>query len=67
MGVLPKFQETLIHRALELDDVPVREIMTPRQMIHSLPSNMLIEEASASIKADCWLFAAAPWPPSVFS
>ncbi len=26
MGLLPKFQETLIHRALELDDVPVREI-----------------------------------------
>jgi putative hemolysin len=49
MGVLPKFQETLVHRALELDDVPVREIMTPRQMIHSLPSNMLIEEASARV------------------
>src|SRR5580693_6904328 len=44
MGVLPKFQETLIHRALELHDVPVREIMTPRQKILSLPSNMLIEE-----------------------
>ena len=41
MGVLPEFQETLVHRALELDDVPVREIMTPRQKIFSLPSNML--------------------------
>jgi CBS domain containing-hemolysin-like protein len=49
MGVLPKFQETLIHRALELNDVPVREIMTPRQKILSLPSNMLIEEASARV------------------
>ena len=49
LGVLPKFQETLIHRALELDDVPVREIMTPRQKILSLPSNMLIEEASARV------------------
>jgi CBS domain containing-hemolysin-like protein len=49
MGLLPKFQETLIHRALELDDVPVREIMTPRQKILSLPSNMLIEEASARV------------------
>ena len=49
MGLLPKFQETLIHRALELDDVPVREIMTPRQKIFSLPSNMLIEEASALV------------------
>ena len=49
MGLLPKFQETLVHRALELDDVPVREIMTPRQKIFSLPSNMLIEEASARV------------------
>lgn len=49
MGVLPKFQETLVHRALEMDDVPVREIMTPRQRIFSLPSNMTIEEASARV------------------
>ncbi len=49
MGVLPVFQETLIHRALEMDDVPIREIMTPRQKIFSLPSNMLIEEASAHV------------------
>jgi CBS domain containing-hemolysin-like protein len=49
MGLLPKFQETLIHRALELDDVPVREIMTPRQKIFSLPSSMLIEQASARV------------------
>jgi CBS domain containing-hemolysin-like protein len=49
LGLLPKFQETLIHRAIELDDVPVREIMTPRQRIFSLPSNMLLEEASAQV------------------
>jgi CBS domain containing-hemolysin-like protein len=49
MGVLPKFQETLIHRTLELDDVPIREIMTPRQKIFSLPSDMLVEEASAKV------------------
>jgi CBS domain containing-hemolysin-like protein len=49
MGLLPKFQETLIHRALELDDVTVREIMTPRKQIYSLPSNMLLEEASARV------------------
>ena len=49
MGVLPEFQEKLIHRALELDDVPVREIMTPRQKIFSLPSNMPIEKASARV------------------
>jgi CBS domain containing-hemolysin-like protein len=49
LGVLPAFQETLIHRALELDDVPVREIMTPRQKIFSLPSNLPIEAASAQV------------------
>ena len=48
-GILPEFQETLIHRAIELDDVSVREIMTPRQMIFSLPSNMPIEAASARV------------------
>jgi putative hemolysin len=49
MGVLPKFQETLIHRALEMNDVPVREIMTPRQKIFALPSNMFVQEASARV------------------
>ncbi len=49
MGLLPKFQETLIHRALELEGVTVREIMTPRQQIFCLPSNMLVEEASAKV------------------
>jgi CBS domain containing-hemolysin-like protein len=49
MGLLPKFQETLIHRALELDDVSIREIMTPRPRIFSLPSNMLVEAASAKV------------------
>jgi putative hemolysin len=49
MGILPKFQETIVHRALELDDVPIREIMTPRQRIFSLPSEMPVEEASAKV------------------
>ncbi len=49
MGLLPKFEESIIHRALELDEVPVREIMTPRQQIFSLPSDMLLEEAAAKV------------------
>ena len=48
-GLLPRLQETLIHRALELGDVPVREIMTPRQKIFALPSNMQIEDAAARV------------------
>ncbi len=51
MGILPQPQETLIHRALELEDVPVREIMTPRQKIFSLPSGMTIDEACARVLA----------------
>jgi putative hemolysin len=47
LGLLPEFQEILVHRALELGEVQVREIMTPRQKIFSLPSNMLLEEACA--------------------
>jgi CBS domain containing-hemolysin-like protein len=49
MGLLPRFQETLIHRALELNDVTVREIMTPRKQIFSLPSGMALEEATARV------------------
>jgi CBS domain containing-hemolysin-like protein len=48
-GLLPEFQEMLVHRSLELGDVLVREIMTPRQKIFSLPSNLLLEEACARI------------------
>ena len=48
-GVLPRFQETLIHRALELDDVPIREIMTTRQKIFSLPSNLPIRAATGQV------------------
>jgi putative hemolysin len=48
-GVLPRYTESLIHRALELDDLTVREIMTPRQKIFSLPSNLPVEQASALV------------------
>jgi putative hemolysin len=51
LGLLPEFQEVLVHRALELSEVVVREIMTPRQKIFSLPSNMLLEEAIARVFA----------------
>jgi CBS domain containing-hemolysin-like protein len=49
LGLLPEFQEMLVHRALELGDVQVREIMTPRQRIFSLPSNMLLDDACMRI------------------
>src|SRR5438105_9849673 len=49
MGLLPALQEDIIHRAIELNHVTVREIMTPRGKIFSLPADMPIERASARI------------------
>jgi putative hemolysin len=49
MGLLPVFQEEIIHRAIELNHVIVRQIMTPRGKIFSLPADMPIERASARI------------------
>ena len=49
MGLLPVFQEEIIHRAIELNHVTVREIMTPRGKIFSLAADMTIERASARI------------------
>jgi putative hemolysin len=49
MGLLPIFQEEIIHRAIELNHVTVREIMTPRGNIFSLPADMPLQPASARI------------------
>lgn len=48
-GLLPAFQEQLIHRAIDLNHVTVREIMTPRGRIFCLPADMPVELASARI------------------
>ncbi len=44
-GEIPPFQEEMIHRALELDNVTVREVMVPRPDIFSLPGDLTISEA----------------------
>jgi putative hemolysin len=49
MGLLPPFQEEMIHRAIELNQVAASEIMTPRGKIFSLPADMPLEQASARI------------------
>ena len=48
-GLLPPFQEQMIHRAIDLNYVTVREIMTPRGRIFALPADMPVELASARI------------------
>lgn len=49
MGLLPSFQESMIHRTIELSHVVVREIMTPRGRIFSLSADLPIERASARV------------------
>jgi CBS domain containing-hemolysin-like protein len=49
MGLLPEHQETMLHRVLDLDQVLAREVMTPRQNIFSLPSDMTVAAAHARI------------------
>jgi putative hemolysin len=45
VGMLPEMQEAVIHRALDLENITVREIMVPRPNIFSLPANMPLETA----------------------
>ena len=49
VGLLPPLQEEMLHRALELGNVTVREIMTPRPDIFSLPADMSVEEAMTRV------------------
>ncbi len=44
-GQIPEFQEEMIHNALELENITVREVMVPRPDIFSLPGDMTLHEA----------------------
>ncbi|HEY6967893.1 MAG TPA: hemolysin family protein [Candidatus Angelobacter sp.] len=49
VGLLPESQEDMIHNALELNNLAVREIMVPRHSIFSLPADMPLEDAMARV------------------
>ena len=49
VGQIPEFQEAMIHNALELDSITVREVMVPRPDIFSLPADLTLEEALARV------------------
>jgi putative hemolysin len=49
VGLLPEAEEEMIHNALELDNLTVREIMVPRHNIFSLSADMPLEEAMAKV------------------
>jgi len=44
-GQIPEFQEEVIHNALELENITVREVMVPRPDIFSLPGDMTLHDA----------------------
>src|SRR5437867_2893275 len=44
-GQIPPFQEEMIHNALELENITVREIMVPRPDIFSLPGDLTLDDA----------------------
>lgn len=49
LGVLPENEEQMIHNALELGNLMVREIMVPRHKIFSLPADMPLEDAMTKV------------------
>jgi putative hemolysin len=44
-GQIPPAQEEMIHNALELDNITVREVMVPRPDIFSLPGDLTLNDA----------------------
>jgi CBS domain containing-hemolysin-like protein len=48
-GLISETQQELLHRALDLETITVREIMVPRPDIFSLPGDMTLEEAAARV------------------
>src|SRR6202167_1750706 len=48
-GQTPPSQEEMIHRALELESITVREVMVPRPDIFSLPGDLTLDEALARV------------------
>src|SRR5436305_4087228 len=52
LGLLPPMQEEIMHRALDLENMTVREILVPRQSIFSLAADMTLEEAMARVVED---------------
>ena len=48
-GQIPEFQEAMIHSAIELDSITVKEVMVARPDIFSLPSDLPLDEALVKV------------------
>src|SRR3954468_19919349 len=49
LGLMPEYQEEMVLRALDLSNISVREIMTPRTRIFSLPADLTLRDALTSV------------------
>jgi len=49
LGQIPAYQEEMIHHALELENITVREVMVPRPDIFSLPGDLTLDEALSRV------------------
>jgi CBS domain containing-hemolysin-like protein len=49
LGLVPEAEEEMIHHALELGNLTVREIMVPRNSIFSLSADLPLEEAMGRV------------------
>ncbi len=49
LGLMPEYQEDMVLRALDLSNISVREIMTPRTRIFSLPADLTLRDALTSV------------------
>jgi putative hemolysin len=48
-GVIQPLEEEMIHRALDMETVTVREVMVPRPDIFSLPGDMTLDDALKAV------------------
>ncbi|HTR67137.1 MAG TPA: hemolysin family protein [Terriglobales bacterium] len=51
-GQIPPEQEEMIHRAIELENITVREVMVPRPDIFSLPGDLSLDDALGRVVED---------------
>jgi putative hemolysin len=51
-GQIPPMQEEMIHNAIELESITVREVMVARPDIFSLPGNLTLDEALGRMVED---------------
>ncbi|MBS1849594.1 MAG: HlyC/CorC family transporter [Acidobacteria bacterium] len=49
LGQIPPFQESMIHSALELENLTAREVMVPRPDIFSLPGDLTLDEGLSRV------------------